>query len=318
MSTSSNISLFEQTDLNTLSVFRDNLFPESVEYNPKTEQFLLSSLTEGTIFTTNEVGCVSPFLEDKRLISTVGLAIDEEQNRLFIANSDGGLSINSSPETENQLAALAIFELSTGEPIDYVDLSGLRPGEPHFANDIDVDDKGNVYITDSFSPIIYKVDPQGTPSILLEDEQFAGEGFNLNGIVAHPDDFLIVGDFNDGLLYKVPLDNPEDFTQVQLERTLVNADGLLLTDKDDLIVITNEFDGKSSNRVFNLQSNDNWKSAEIVEELDLGDVVYPTTGTTRNNDILVLDSQLDVLLAGETTDEFAILTVGLINDDAIY
>ena len=308
-----NVNLVDKTNLNSISVFRDNLFPESVEYNPKTEQFLLSSLTEGTIFTTNEDGSVTPFVEDERLISTVGLAIDEEQDRLYVANSDLGVSINSSTETENQLAALGIFELSTGKLVDYVDLSSLRPGEPHFANDIDVDDKGNAYITDSFSPIIYKVDPEGNPSILLENDQFAGEGFNLNGIVVHPHNFLIVSDFNDGLLYKVPLDNPEQFTQVQLEPTLVNADGLLLADKDELIVITNKFNDLSSNQVFNLQSHDNWESAEIVEKLDVGDDAFTTTATTQDEEILVLDAQIDILLAGETTNKFEILTVGEFN-----
>ena len=317
MSTSSNTSLVDETDLNSISVFRDNLFPESLEYNPNTEQFLLSSLTEGTIFSTNEDGNVSPFIEDERFISTVGVAINEEQDRLYIANSDVGVSLNSSPETEFQLAALGIFKLSTGEPIDYVDLSSLSPGEPHFANDIDVDDEGNAYITDSFSPIIYKVSPEGNPSILLEDEQFAGEGFNLNGIVAHPDDFLIVADSNDGLLYKVPLDSPEEFTQVKIDRTLVNADGLLLTDEDDLVVITNDLNGESSNRVFNLHSRDNWESAEIVDKLDVGDEAFLTSATIEDENILVLDAQLDRLFAGETSDKFPILTVGSRDDDAV-
>ena len=313
MNASSKVNLVEPTDINSTPIFQDNLFPESVEYNPKTEQFLLSSLTEGTIFATNNDGSVSPFIEDERFISTGGLAIDEKQDRLYITNSDLGVSIKSSPETENQLATVGVYELSTGNPIDYVDLSSLRPGQPHLANDIDVDDEGNTYITDSFSPIIYKVDPTGNPSILLEDEQFAGEGFNLNGIVAHPDDFLLVADSNDGLLYKVPLDDPEQFTQVEIDRTLVNADGLLLGDENELIVVTNKLNDLASNQVLNLQSHDNWQSAEIVEQLDLDNNAFTTTATTKDEEILVLDAQVDLLLAGETTDEFAILNVGSID-----
>ena len=302
-----------ETDNSAISIVRDNLFPESVEYNSNTEQFLLSSLTEGTIFISNEDGSVSPFIEDERLVSTIGLAIDEENNRLLVANSDVGSSTGSSPETTNQLAALGIFNLSTGEPIDYVNLSSLRPEQSHFANDIDIDDEGNAYITDSLSPIIYKVDTQGNPSILLEDEQFTGEGFNLNGIIAHPDEFLLVADSNDGLIYKIPLDNPEQFTQVEIDRALINADGLFLADEDELIVITNQSNGESSNSVFNLQSHDNWESAEIVDELDVGDDAFPTTATTRGEDILVLDAQLNILFGGGTTDEFAIREVGAID-----
>ncbi|MDJ0567568.1 MAG: SMP-30/gluconolactonase/LRE family protein [Pleurocapsa sp. MO_192.B19] len=317
MSKSISVNLNE-TVLNSIAIVRDNLFPESVEYNPNTDQFLLSSVTEGSIYTTNEDGSVSPFIEDERLISSIGLAINEEQNRLFVLNSDGGSSIRSSPETENQLATLGIFNLSTGELIDYVDLSSLRPEEPHFVNDIDIDDEGNAYVTDSLSPIIYKVDPEGNPSILLEDEQFAGEGFNLNGIIAHPNNYLIVTDSNDGLLYKVPLDNPEQFTQVQLDRSLGNTDGLLLADEDELVVVSNEnaiseFNDESSNQVFSLQSDDNWESAEIIDELDLGNDAFPTTANILDGEILVLDSKFDIFLAGGTTDEFAIQTVGLID-----
>ncbi|MEO1340417.1 MAG: hypothetical protein AAFV28_04550, partial [Cyanobacteria bacterium J06635_13] len=96
------VSLNETADEGeTIPIVRDNLFPESAEYNPHTEQFLLTSLTEGTIFTTNGDGSVSPFIEDERLISTIGLAIDEEHNRLLVANSDAGSSDRCSPETAN-------------------------------------------------------------------------------------------------------------------------------------------------------------------------------------------------------------------------
>ena len=310
MSESLSVNLVE-TVVDSISVVQDNLFPEGVEFNANTEEFLLSSITEGTIFTTTEDGSISPFAEDERLVSSIGIEIDVERNRLLVANGDVGLSVNSSPETENQLAALGIFDLSTGEPIDYVDLGSLRPGEPHFANDIAVDDEGNVFITDSFSPIIYQVDPEGTPSILLEDEQFAGEGFNLNGIVVHPDNFLIVADSNDGLLFRVPLDNPEQFTQIEIDQTLINADGLLLADEDELIVVTNSINNQP-NQVFSLQSNDNFESAEIVEQFNLGDDGFITTATIQDEEILVLQSQLNVLFAGETNDEFEILTVGSI------
>ncbi len=317
---SSTVSL-EKIDLDSIPLIQDSLFPEAVEYNPRTKRFLLSSQGEGTVFTTTKKkgkkGRVSPFVEDERLITTVGLEIDHQDNLLYIANSDVGLSRNSTPETAFQVAELAIADLSTKEIVKYVDLDDLRPGEPHFANDIALDGQGNAYVTDSLSPIIYKVDADGKPSILLEDEQFVGDGFNLNGIVYHPDDFLIVSDSNDGLLYKVPLDDPQQFTQIQLERSLANADGLLLADEDELIVVTNKFNEQNFNQVFNLQSEDNWESAQIVERLDVGDDAFTTAATIRDEEILVLDGQLDRLFTGEPTDEFAILTVGSIDSGAV-
>jgi hypothetical protein len=50
------------------------------------------------------------------------------------------------------------------------------------SNDLTFDTAGNIYITDSFSPVIYKVDTDYKVSILIQDPAFAGEGFNLNRI----------------------------------------------------------------------------------------------------------------------------------------
>ena len=280
MSKSSSVRLGGE-NLNSISVNQENLFPEAVEYVRDQQKFLLTSLTEGTINAVDEQGNLTSFAEDERLISTIGIDIDEKQNRVLASNSDLGVSNNTSPETQNNLAALGIFDLTTGETIDYVDLGGLRPGEPHLANDVAVDNFGNAYVTDSLSPIIYKVDTEGYPSVFLENEQFAGVGFNLNGIAAHQD-FLLVADSNDGAIFKVPLDNPEEFTQVEIDRELLNADGLLLADKDELVVVTNDGSEESSNSVFVLESDDNWKSAQITDELAIEGEFTTAETTTKD------------------------------------
>ncbi len=299
-------------NLDSISINKTNLFPEGVESVPNTENFLITSLTEGTIYQVNQQGKLTPFAEDERLVSTIGIEIDRKQNRVLVANSDPGAGENSNPETQDQLAGLGIFDLTTGETIDYVNLGTLRPGEPHFANDIAVDDFGNTYVTDSFSPIIYKVDTEGNPSVFLEDEQFAGEGFNLNGIVAHPDDFLLVADSNDGLIYKVPLDNPEQFTQVDIDQKLFNADGLLLADEDELVVVTNDGSEESSNSVFALESDNNWESAQITDRLDI-DGEFTTTATIKDEQIFVIDAALDKLFSNQLPfNDFEIIEVGSI------
>lgn len=198
------------------------------------------------------------------------------------------------------------------ETIDYVNLGELRPDKPHFANDIAVDDFGNVYVTDSFAGIIYKVDTEGNPSVFFEDEQFAEEGFNLNGIVVHPDNFLLVGDYNDGEIYKVPLDNPEDFTQVEIDQKLINSDGFLLADDSELVVVVNDVSDVSANAVFALDSDDNWESAEVSDRLDV-DAELITTATTKDGEIFVVDSAINVLFNEQLPfDDFKIIEVGSI------
>lgn len=299
------------SNLDSVIVEQENLFPEGVEYSSEVGSFFLSSLTEGTVYQANSEG-ISPFVEDERLVSSVGLQVDEQRNRLLVANSDLGFGVNSTEATQQNLAALGIYDLFTGESIAYANLGTLLPLAPHVANDIAVDALGNAYVTDSFSPVIYKVDPQGNSSIFLEDERFAGEGFNLNGLVYHPNEFLVVTKSNEGSLFKVPLDNPEEFSQVQIDRTLLGSDGLFLVDNDSLVLVSNEL-----NRVFALDTNDNWESAMVVDSFATPDV-FPTTATVRESEIFALYSNLGILLDPNNTasvEEYTIQQVGSVTQD---
>ena len=91
------------------------------------------------------------------MVSAVGLRIDSQRDRVLVCNSDPGVSLHTDKTTQGKLAGLAVFQLSTGKLIKYLDLGGLSSGGNHFCNDIAVDDDGTAYATDSFSPIIYKI-----------------------------------------------------------------------------------------------------------------------------------------------------------------
>ena len=87
--------------------------------------------------------------------------------------------------TRGKLAAVATYDATTGAPRAYYDLSSLDPGA-HLANDLVLDARGNAYVTDSFAPVIYRIDTKGHASIFARDARFkTGEGFNLNGIAMH-------------------------------------------------------------------------------------------------------------------------------------
>lgn len=298
-------------DLDSVVVSQLNLFPEGVEYSSSQERFFLSSLTEGTVYQVDNAGTAVPLVEDERLVSSIGIQLDEQRDRLLVANSDPGVGDRTSAATQGSLAALGIYDAFTGDVISYTELDSLRPNAPHFANDIATDELGNAYVTDSFSPIIYQVDVAGTPLIFLEDERFRGEGFNLNGIVSHPDNFLIVAKSNEGVLFKVPLDNPEAFTAIESAQAFTGADGLFLIDETTLILVSN-----SLNQVFALSSDDNWESANVVDSFATPDV-FPTTATTRQEEIFVLYAQLNQLLnASEppAVEEFTIQQVGRVEE----
>ena len=282
--------------LPSVSVEIPALYPEGIEANPLTGNFLLGSIRQGAVYEVSPEGEARKLIEDPRLRSVVGIRVDPARGRLLVNSSDYGVAERSRPEDKFATVALGIYDLRNGDPLHFVALSQLRPGEKKFANDLTLDAAGNAYVTDSLAAAIYKVTPEGKASVFLANERFRGEGFNLNGIVTHPDGYLLVAKKSEGLLFKVPLDDPEAFTEVGLPRALVGTDGLVLAKPSELVVITNRAAGVESDTVFTLRSRDAWASAEITGSLATGDV-YATTGVVKKGRVFVSYGRLNTLPA---------------------
>ncbi|RZK19702.1 MAG: hypothetical protein EOO56_13700 [Hymenobacter sp.] len=268
-----------------ITVPQAGLSPEGIQYDETNKRFIVSSRTQGRIGTVRDDSTYTLLADDPHLVSTIGLNLDATRQRLLAAVSDGGTNpTRSTSTTLRKLAALAIFNPSSGALLSYVDLGALRPALQHFANDIAVDAQGNAYVTDSFAPIIYKVDAQGVATVFLENAQFSGgTAFGLNGIVYHPDGYLLVAKTSDGTLFKVPIANPTGFTTVTSTQSLVGADGMLLLDNTTLLVVAG-----SQNTVFRLASTDAWGSTRATGSFATG-AVSATTITRRNtNEAFVL------------------------------
>lgn len=281
----------------TVTFTQANLYPEGVEYDEIGNRFFVSSQTRGAIGQVKDDGTYTQFADDTVLVSTIGLRLDAGRNRLLAAVSDPGYNLRrTSAATQRRLAGLASFSRTTGQRLAYTDLAALRPNQNHFANDIAVDAQGNAYVTDSFAPIIYKVDPAGVATVFLEDAQLAAPAgaFGLNGIVFHPDGYLLVAKSNEGALFKVPLATPAAFTRVATTQNLMGADGLLLEDNNTLQVVTN-----AQATVYQLRTTSAWATATVADSFSTPPQ-YPTTLARRAGaDSYVLYSNLNALQAGQ-------------------
>lgn len=295
-----------------VAIERPGLYPETIVFDATRAAFLVGSLRHGGVYQIDSSGQARAIVDDARLTSVLGIALDEARDRLWVTNSDIGSSTRPSASGPKKLAAVGVYELSSGKPLQYVELARLVDG-PHLLNGIALDDAGDAYVTDSFSPAIYKVTQAGEASVFAQDPRFAGEGINLNGLVVHPDGYLLVIKKSDGALFKVPLDHPEQVSQLDLGNTLVGGDGLLLTNARQLMVIANKVAGADTNAAFTLGSEDGWRSATLVSQLALGDV-YPTTAVRRGDRVYVLHSKLDVLMRAPPEEKASLAESAVIRD----
>lgn len=269
------------------------LYPEGIAYNPANQLFYVSSVKTGQIGKVDRQGNYKAWLTDKNLIASFGMKIDPDGKKLWVCLSDpdSSYSKSSSPATYQKMARIIAVDLRTGKKTNDIDLSMVYSGK-HFINDLCFDKQGNLYATNSFSPVIYKIDKTGKASVLAENKLFGSADIGLNGIVYHPDGFLLVNNNSDGTVLKVSLKNPAGVTVIKIDQLFPGADGMLLDGQNNLVLIQN----KSVDKVFKLHSTDNWKTAKVILSTRAADrFAKPSTAVMAQGQVWVLNSKLNEL-----------------------
>lgn len=278
------------------------LHPEGIEWDATRGRFLVSSVTQGTVTAVRDGGSTETVAPAVEGAGAIGIHIDGELDRLLVAHAD--LGVFQSPESRG-MARLGVYDLATGARIHLVELGALRPEGRHFANDVTVGSDGTAYVTDSFSPVIYAVTPQGEASVLVEDERLVAEPIGLNGIDHHPDGYLIVAVAGRGALVKVPLDDPSALADVSLPEPL-GADGLVFMEDGTLAAVAYEDVEDETADIVWLRSDDDWVSAAVIGRAPAASA---TTATVREGSVYAVDPHFATMGAGEPHPVFEILRV---------
>jgi sugar lactone lactonase YvrE len=269
----------------------NGLYPEGTVFNPSKNVFYVSSVIDGTIGVVDIQGNYTKMYEDKSLKSTYGMKIDTKHNRLWICVSDANYSNYSDSTTFKKSGKLIALDLSSGKKVADVELAKLYKGK-HFVNDMVFDGSGNLYVTDAFSPVIYKVDASGKASVFVNNDLFKGEDVGLNGIAYNPQGYLLVDDSRTGSVYKINIANPKNIQKVKISNFFPGADGLVMQDANTLLLIQNQ----GVDKIFKLESTDNWASAKIKAATSGEDrFQHPSTGTLANGKLYVLNSKMNEL-----------------------
>lgn len=266
----------------------DSLYPEGVAYNKN--MYVVSSVTTGTIGTVSPQGQYKILYQDNSLKSSFGMKADPKNNRLWICTGDPTHSKFSDSSTYKKVIRLIGLDINTGKKTNDIDLSALYTGK-HFANDLTLDDKGNVYITDSYSPVIYKADASNKAAVFSKNDLFKGENVGLNGIVWSAQGFFLTINSSTGALLKVDANDPQKVSKVKINNFFTGGDGLLWDEQNNLILIQN-----NPGKIYQLTSSDNWQTAKIKATTSNEDrFQYPTTGIAQQGKIFVLNAKLNEL-----------------------
>lgn len=269
--------------------------PEGIEFDKNDNTFFLSSLNAGPIIKVNLDGTFKAFSSGEPYpVSTAGLHADYNHNRLLVAGFNGNELYDQDPATKG-ISNLRIYNLETGVMEKDINLSSLVPDAPaYFANDVVNDSEGNVYITDWYAGVVYKVDTEGTPSVFWKNETGIASG--ANGIDYHSDGYLLVSlvSVNEKGLYanfglvKIPVNKPSESTVVEFTNDgFTGFDGMVIKSNGNIVGVTNNGTTPGGNTLIELSSNDNWKSAKIINSKSLS--ASTTVAVTPSNENYIIN-----------------------------
>jgi DNA-binding beta-propeller fold protein YncE len=264
----------------------DRVFPEGVAYDQKTGSVFVSSTTDGTIFRGDDSDeTLAQFLApgtDGRTTAT-GLEVDGDEH-LFVAGGGTGF--------------VFVYDAVTGALI--ARLSG--GSSPTFINDIAVDKDGVAYITDSMSPVIYRVVPNGAGGYTIERWLELGgtpivytAGFNLNGIVVSENGkYLVTIQSNTGRLYRIDIAT-KAIVQVDVGGALFMAGDGLWMRGNTLYVLQNQ-----QETINEVRLQPNQARGTLVGTSTDASFMFPTSLVGARGRLLVVNSQFDRRAPGMT------------------
>ena len=262
-----------------------NVYPESVTVDQSSGSFFVGSVKEGTIYKgrvgTSRLAVFSPGGADGRTMAT---GMFYAGNRLVVVGRQTGL--------------IFVYDTRDGRLVSKLD-NGLRTGQT-FLNDTTFAPDGSAYVTDSVSPVLYRVAPTKTGQYELQEFlKFEGTpvkylnapgaaGINVNGIVASKDGrYLIIGKRNENMLFRVDLKSRE-IVPVEMPTGMLNTPDGLFLQGNTLYVAQNL---PKSIAVVKLSAD--FSRAELERTISHPTFAFPTSVACYKNKLLVVSAQFD-------------------------
>jgi hypothetical protein len=263
------------------SLKEKDLIPEGITFDPVGHKFYIGSFHKGKIVSVDQNGFISDFAKKGQdgLMPVLGMKVDAKKRILWVVNSFGRANSSISQEHYGKSGVFK-YDLETGLLIKkYM----LPQEEGHFLNDLALHPNGDVYLTDSNIPAVYKIEKHADTL-----EKFVAlEGFP-NGIELSPKkNRLFVASSG---IYSIELSDKTVEKLKQPPELLISADGMYYYDQSLLIIQNSSLD-----RILRLHLNE--EESEIInyELLESNNPIFdiPTTGVICEKDFyFIANSQV--------------------------
>ncbi|MGH1351332.1 MAG: hypothetical protein ACRBBN_11065 [Methyloligellaceae bacterium] len=263
-------------------------YPNGITHSPNGTIIYVGSVTRGDIISISPEGKIKTvFKETEDSFAGTALRFDPLTKILWVASPDFvGKEVKG--KIIRRPHRIAAIDISKGKVI----WSAAIP-DKGFANDIALDGKGGIYITDSFQDRVLHLNKLGASFTVIASGPLMKPG-NLGpaGIVKLPNGNLIIGLWSDGALLHIELNQnrKNKVSHIKLDRAIENPDGLALSPDGQLLIL--EGAAKSGNGKLlsvNLKQNQPYNIKTLLDNLDTplnltvkGNKVYITEGRVRH------------------------------------
>jgi sugar lactone lactonase YvrE len=276
----------------------ERVFPEGIAFDRRSGSFFVSSTGSGAIYRgklwQRKARVYLPGGADGRAPATgptpnvAGVEVDGH-GRLYVAGGGSGY--------------VWVYDIRSRRLIRRF----TTPGAGGFLNDLVVTHGGDVWVTDSYRPVLFRIRAAAIhrgrdmelPELRFEGgPQYRLGAINLNGIVAGPRGrYLLVVDYDNGELWRADPPSGRE-TQVQLSQVdldggpVVHGDGLV--QRGSILYVV-----RSENAVDKLRLSDDGRRARRLSTTTDPTFDFTTTAALAGGRLLVVNSQFDAAFAGQ-------------------
>jgi hypothetical protein len=208
------------------------LLTEGVAYDADRKTLLVSSVRHRKIVAIDEHGAQRDFVSEARdgVCGVFGMSVDRTRHMLWASTTCLPHMLGFRP-ADKDVSGLFAYDLATGKLL--VKAMIAADGKPHALGDVIVARNGDVYTTDSATPIIYRLAAGTSKLEVLVDHGL----LSLQGMALSADDKLLyVADYARGLYLidlatKIParLDPPDGIATVGIDGLYAHRGRLVAT-----------------------------------------------------------------------------------------